>query len=176
MIDLIPLVVRGVIVTLILIVVLTAGSAVFSGTAASTAASQINTLENAVQTAYAAASDFTGLTCETGSSCAVLGTSIPSNLITSTGDLGTDSWGGDITIQPAAPPSGGGDAESDFSIEFDDVPQDACTKLAEQLSGYAQLTAGSGVFIPNSASEETPTSAAAGCGTTNSIIVIYGRG
>jgi hypothetical protein len=175
--DLIPLVVRGLIVTIILLAVLAVGYAVFGGTAASNAVSQINALESAVQSSYSGQADFTGLACATGNACASISSGIPSNLMTSGGVLGTDSWGGNITIATASPPLGGGTATSDFTVAFAAVPQAACTQVGDQLSGYASLTIGGTTFTPNTTNAANPTTVATACaGAANTVTVNYARG
>ena len=181
--DILPLVIRGVIVGVLIVTALAAAYLVFSSSKASTANSEITTLATGIQDAFGNQPDFSDLkniACATGSTCSALvqANAIPGNLI-SAGNLGNDPWGGAITIASATVPGGG--ANSGFSIEYDNVPNGACTTMLDGLSAYAEISANGSLFYPaatataNGGNPPTPSTSAAACNAgQNKVVVTYG--
>lgn len=182
--DILPLVIRGVIVGILIVTALAAAYLVFGNSKASTADSEITTLATGIQGAFGNQPDFTDLgniNCATGSSCTALvqANAIPANLIGASG-LGNDPWGGAITIAPAALPGNAGSTNSGFSIQYAGVPAGACTTMLNNLSGYSEIDVGSTKLYPANSPSATGTNSpspsvdSAACKGGGSVTVIYG--
>ncbi len=175
MIDLIPLILRGVAIAFVLILVLAVGHSIYVSMDSQNAVSQLTSLASGVNDVFSSQPDFTGLSCSSGSSCSILGSSVPSSLMSGT-SLGDDPWGGAITITAVNLPTGG--SNSGFTIEYDDVPTTACEKVGDDLTGYVELTIGSTTFTPDSASEATPATVVTACqgASAENITAMYSKG
>lgn len=170
--DVLGVIIRYALISLAVIVVLVLGYNAFSASSTQTAESQISTMANNVQTLYASTT-FAGLGSTSGAGLYKAG-ALPSSVVQNQ-QLGTDPWGGAITIVATSLPGGG--ADSGFSITYPNVAQDACVKLAMSINGYAALTINGGTqFVPGS-NPATVASAEAACtaGNTNSMAFIYGH-
>jgi flagellar basal body-associated protein FliL len=132
----------GVVVTIITLAFVGSYIAnVFSGTKTAQAASEFSTIVANVQGLYASQPNFSGLT----NTVAIQGGIYPTNMATTTSSAASDPWGGSATIDVGASNS------NEFTIEFDNVPQNACIKmgLSYESSNLVSLTiGGSSVTLP----------------------------
>ncbi|WP_174501925.1 type 4 pilus major pilin [Acidiphilium sp. C61] len=169
--DLMPLIIRAVIIAAILIGVLVVGDQLTSGSKAETAVSQITDIASNIQKAYDGQADYSNLSCSTGGCTALIAQkAIPSNLVDSTGNLGTDGWGGNISIvQSASNPS-------QMTVSYSSLGQSSCIKVAEGVGGYDDLAINGTDFVPGS-NPVTPTNAATACttGFTNTLAFTFGK-
>lgn len=169
--DLLPLIIRAVIIAAIVISVIVVGEQLTSGSKAEAAVSQITDIATNIQKAYDGQADYSNLSCSTGGCTALIAQkAIPSNLVDSTGNLGTDGWGGNISIAESASNS------SQMTISYSSLGQASCIKVAEGVGGYDDLAINGTDFIPGS-SPVTPTSAATACttGYTNTLAFTFGK-
>lgn len=166
--DLLPLIIRGFVVAVLVISVLVVGAQLTSGSKASTTISQINDIAAHVRKAYLTQPDFTGLNCTSGSTCPLIDQkAIPSNLVTSGGTLGYDSWGGAITITATGP------NDSQFLISADKLGRASCIKVAEGVTYASLTTSAGGSFTPGTTSELTPNSIDAACAQGNNNLLTF---
>lgn len=183
--DLIPLVIRAIIYSIVVATLLGIAYMVFGSTKAATAVSEFTSISSGVQSMYANSNTFTGLSCLSGNNsgnCTTIinNDAIPSNLIQS-GTLGNDPWGGSITITSATVPNGSNG--SGFSIEMDNVTNDGCNKIGSTLAGYETITINGTTLYPNAGNSgqsnfvsETNIGNACGSGGSSTITAVYGPG
>jgi hypothetical protein len=96
----------------------------FSGTKEAEASSELSTIIANVQGLYASQPNFIGLT----NTVAIQGGVYPSSMATQTSTQATDPWGGQVITEV------GTNSSNQFTVEFDNVPQDSCTKLASSYN------------------------------------------
>lgn len=131
---------------------------------------QVGALQQAVRSLYGGQASYNGLS----NAILVSTKALPANMVSGT-DVIRSAFSGAITV--ASADSGGG-TDSGFSVQFDGVPQDACTKMAAQdlgrglysvTVGGTTRTAGTGTPPPFD-----PAAAATACATaTNTITWIF---
>lgn len=95
-------------------------SGAFSGTKEAEASSELSTIIAKVQGLYESQPSFSGLT----NTVAIQGGVYPSSMATQTSTEATDPWGGQVITEAS------GTNPNEFTVEFDNVPQDACSELA----------------------------------------------
>src|SRR3546814_14909150 len=78
------------------------------------------------------------------------------------------AFNGTITVEPVT--IAGGSANNGFSIEFDGVPSEACSKFAtmDLGTGMFSMDVSGGSASNGNTRPMSPTAAAAACGSTNS--------
>jgi major structural subunit of bundle-forming pilus len=131
---------------------------------------EVGAIQQAVRSLYGGQSTYTGL----NNTILVNTKALPARMVSGTNGL-RNAFSGAITVEPA---NSGGGTSSGFSVKFEAVPQDACTKLAAQdlgrgvysvTVGSTTRTAGSGTPPPFD-----PGSAATACAdATNTIVWIF---
>jgi flagellar basal body-associated protein FliL len=115
----------GVVVTIITLAFVGAYIvSVFSGTKEVQAASELSTVISNVQGLYASQPNFSGLT----NTVAIQGGVYPTMMATLSSTSATDPWGGNVTVEANSTNN------AEFTVEFDDVPEDSCTKLASSYN------------------------------------------
>jgi type II secretory pathway pseudopilin PulG len=128
---------------------------------------ELGSIQTAVQTIFAGQSDYTGLktTVLLGSS------SIPPNLQTSTGLLNPWTSAVFVDVGDGAKQDGSGTPTSNYTIEFDGLPQGACMSMASQQLGSSLVGVAFGT--PGVASQKTPSPTAALAGCTADNVKVY---
>ncbi len=131
---------------------------------------QVGAIQQAIRSLYGGQPNYTGL----ANSILVSTKALPANMVSGT-DVIRNAFSAAVTVAPA---DSGGGADSGFSVTFEGIPQDACTKMAAQDLGrglYSETvggttrTAGSGTPPPFD-----PASAATACATAvNTITWIF---
>jgi hypothetical protein len=130
-------------------------ASVFSGTKEAQAASELSTVIANVQGLYESQPNFSGLT----NTVAIQGGVYPSIMATQTSTQAVDPWGGQVIIEtdPNNP--------DQFTVEFDNVPQDSCAKmgLSYTSSNLVSLSIGG-----NDVTAFDPATLSAACQTATS--------
>ncbi|MHB1681024.1 MAG: type 4 pilus major pilin [bacterium] len=130
-------------------------SSVFSGTKVAQGASELSTVIANVQGLYASQPSFLGL----NNTAAIQGGVYPSNMATQTSTQAIDPWGHQAIVDIDS------NTTSEFTVEFNGIPQAACTKMATsyQSSNLVSLSIGG-----NDVSAMDPATLASACATATS--------
>lgn len=137
----------------------------------STAASQITTLQANINQLYAGTSS--GPSSSLSAATLVQAGEVPTGMATSnTGSSGSgtiqNSWGGSVTINQSTA------STSDVDITYNQVPREACNKLAAALlPSMAQITIGSTTVTTSGATPTTDpvTAVATACANSQNTMV-----
>lgn len=129
---------------------------------------ELASVQQAVRSLYGGQSDFTGI-----ANASLTDTSaLPKKMVLASGSI-RSSFGGAVIVNAA---DAGGGAGSGFSVEFQNVPKEACAKMAAQDLGrglYSVKTPGMTKSASNLTNPPplTPAEAVTGCsGSTNSVV------
>jgi hypothetical protein len=127
----------------------------FSGTKEAEASSELSTIIANVQGLYASQPSFSGLT----NTVAIQGGVYPSSMATQNSTEATDPWGGQVSTEDSTSNT------NEFTVEFNNVPQDSCTKLASSYnsSNLVSLSIGG-----NDVTAFDPATLSAACQTATS--------
>ena len=127
----------------------------FSGTKEAEASSELSTIIANVQGLYASQPSFTGLT----NTVAIQGGVYPISMATAASTEAIDPWGGQVITEVSSTNI------NEFTVEFDNVPQDSCTKLASSYNSSNLVSLGIG---GNSVTAFDPATLSAACQTATS--------
>lgn len=126
-------------------------------------ANDIAILQTNAQTLYSGQSSYTGISIGQLKGAGL----VPDDLgvADSSATKGTNSWGGDVTIDPSVA-LGGVTAAAGFTITFTGIPQSACTQLVNRVApSFLVISDGTTIVKDTTTNKVSITNLASVCGT-----------
>lgn len=122
------------------------------------AQNNITTIRSSIQQLFAGQPDYSGLTADLARQAGTF----PPEMVTSSNDV-KNAWNGAVSLST-------GSSTTNFEIQYDDVPQDACIKLAPFGYGTWESVKVGGTSISQSGGGGVSDAVSACSGDSNSIV------